>query len=465
MRVVLLSTYELGRQPFGLASPAAWLRRAGAEVVVQDLSRQPLDHHAVGAADVVAFYLPMHTATRLALPVLDLVRQLNPAARLCAFGLYAPPNAGLLHAHGVDATYGAEFEADLVEYARGNPGPGRFEGSLVAAGGPVPDGGETKTPVARLDFLVPDRTGLPAPSQYASLRHEGRLSVVGYTEASRGCQSLCRHCPVVPVYQGQFRVVPTDVVLADVRNQVVAGAAHITFGDPDFFNGPTHARRTVTALHDEFPQLTYDVTIKVEHLLRHESLLGLLRDTGCLFVTTAAESVDDTVLAALDKGHTAADFERAVSLCRQHELALAPTFVPFTPWTSLEGYVGLLAAIRRLDLVEHVAPIQLGIRLLIPSGSRLLELPDVRSLVGPFDPAALAYPWAHRDPRVDQVQKQVVDAVGRYTAAGRREAFGRVWQLACEFAQMDPAAGQSTATPDALYRRTSVAYLNEPWYC
>jgi hypothetical protein len=447
MRVVLLSTYELGHQPFGLASPAAWLRRAGADVVVQDLSRQRLDPDAVRAADVIAFSLPMHTATRLALPVVDRVRGLNPTARLCAFGLYAPPNAELLRSHGVVATFGAEFEADLVAYASGH----------ATAGVPHP--------VPRLDFLVPDRTGLPGPARYASLVGHGSRRIAGYTESSRGCTSLCRHCPVVPIYQGRFRAVPTDIVLADVRNQVGAGVSHITFGDPDFFNGPTHARRTVAALHDAFPDLTYDVTIKIEHLLRHESLLGLLRDTGCLFVTTAVESVDDTVLAALNKGHTAADFERAASICRQHGLVLAPTFVPFTPWSSLHGYVALLEAIRRLDLVEHVAPIQLGIRLLIPEGSRLLDLPDVGLLVGAFDPAALAYPWVHRDARVDQLQKSVVEMVGRHIGADRAGLFERVWQVACRAADVDPVACGVAAPGDTSYRRTSVPYLDEPWYC
>jgi len=485
MRVVLLSTYELGRQPFGLASPAAWLRRAGADVVVQDLSRQRLDRDAVRAADVVAFYLPMHTATRLALPVIDVVRTLNPVARICAYGLYATPNAAVLGAHGVDATFGAEFEADLVEYANttssdptgsnsgrvaGSEDPAyiqtqRAVGVEALSEDPALSEASATLRVARLEFIVPDRSGLPGLNRYASLQRDSARIVVGYTEASRGCLSLCRHCPVVPVYHGQFRVVSADVVLADIRNQVAAGAAHITFGDPDFFNGPTHARRILTALHAEFPQLTYDVTIKVEHLLRYEQLLDLLRDTSCLFVTTAAESVDDAVLAALDKGHTAADLERAVVLCRQHGLALAPTFVPFTPWTSLAGYVGLLSEIRRLNLVEQVAPIQLSIRLLIPEGSRLLELPDLGLLIGAFDPAALAYRWTHRDERVDALQTEVSETVGRHIGAGRSDVFEKVWQLACAYAHVDPTVARPPALTDAGYRRSSVPYLNEPWYC
>ena len=191
---------------------------------------------------------------------------------------------------------------------------------------------------------------------------------------------------MVPVYHGQFRVVQADVVLADVAAQVAAGAEHITFGDPDFFNGPTHALRIVEALHAAHPALTYDVTIKVEHLLGHRELLPRLRDTGCLFVTSAIESLDDRVLALLEKGHTRRDFFEAVALCRAGGLTIVPTFVAFHPWLSLEGYCDLLDVLADLDLVRHVAPIQLAIRLLIPEGSRLLELEEVRRLVGAFDP-------------------------------------------------------------------------------
>src|SRR5262249_10801833 len=155
--------------------------------------------------------------------------------------------------------------------------------------------------------------------------------VVGYTEATRGCKHRCRHCPIVPIYDGQFRVVPVDVVLADIRQQVDAGARHITFGDPDFFNGPAHALAILSALAREWPELTYDATIKVEHLLKQRALLPRLRDTGCLFITSAVEAIDDDILARLDKHHTRADFIEAVAICRAAGVTLVPTFVAFTP--------------------------------------------------------------------------------------------------------------------------------------
>ncbi len=378
VRVVLISTYELGRQPFGLASPAAWLRQAGGVVACLDLAVQRLDEDVIRAADLVAFYVPMHTATRLATALIPRVRVLNPDAHLCFYGLYAPVNEGYLRGLGADTILGGEFETGLVSLV------GRLSVGTNGAGQARQP--EPLISLGRQRFLVPDRRGLVSLSRYATLTLEdGRPRTVGYAEASRGCKHLCRHCPVVPVYAGQFRIVQRDVVLEDIRQQVAAGAEHITFGDPDFFNGIGHALALARALHKEYPHLTYDVTIKIEHLLKHAEHLPTLRDTGCLFVTSAVESLDDRVLSLLDKGHTREDFEEVVRLFRSVGLVLSPTFVPFTPWISLEGYRDLLAALADLDLIEHVAPIQLAIRLLIPAGSRLLELPEVRDLAGDFD--------------------------------------------------------------------------------
>ncbi|MBI3667462.1 MAG: radical SAM protein, partial [Acidobacteria bacterium] len=293
----------------------------------------------------------------------------------------------------------------------------------------------------------------------------GEHRVAGYTEASRGCKHLCRHCPIVPVYQGHFRVVDRDVVMADIRQQVAAGARHITFGDPDFFNGVGHAVAIVRWLHEEFPALTYDATIKIEHLLKHSTHLNTLRETGCLFVTSAVESIDDGVLALLDKGHTRRDFVEALRLCRKAGLTMSPTFVPFTPWITLEGYRELLALLAELDLVPNVAPIQLAIRLLIPAGSRLLELPAVLSLAGEFDQHALSYRWVHPDTRMDELCRDIQALIkqGKGRRATRQEIFREVWRLAYQ----DTAPGPAPALPDTLDRldRAAIPYINEPWYC
>jgi hypothetical protein len=268
----------------------------------------------------------------------------------------------------------------------------------------------------------------------------------------------------VPVYNGVFRIVEREVVLEDIRRQVAMGAQHITFGDPDFFNGIGHAMPLVGSLHREFPELTYDVTIKIEHLLGHQRHLKTLRGTGCLFVTSAVESVDDAVLAKLEKHHTRADFLHVVELFREAGLVLQPTFVPFTPWTTLESYLELLEVLEENDLVANVAPIQLAIRLLIPAGSRLLELPEIRSLVGRFDEAALAYPWRHPDARVDQLCEEIQGLVhtGEKMKRPRARIFVRIQEEARRAAGV---TAQPQSAQPVLVARATIPYLNEPWYC
>ena len=446
MRVLLISTYDLGRQPLGLASPAAWLRGVGAEVDCVDTSRDELRDEQIRTADVVAFYLPMHTATRLAGPVVDRVRRLQPSARLAAYGLYAPLNEVWLRGRGVEHVLGPEAEADLVALA---VGPRALKGPLC---------GEEQLPepraLRRQPVVVPDRSTLLPLARYAMLQMpDGSRRMVGSTDATRGCKHLCRHCPIVPVYQGRFSAIPIDVVMEDVRALVAGGAQHISFGDPDFFNGPTHARRLVERFARECPSVTYDVTIKIEHLLKHAEMLPLLRDTGCLFITSAVESVDDRVLGHLQKGHTRANFVNAVERCQAAGITLSPTFVPFTPWTTLDGYVDLLNQIVALDLIDAVAPIQLAIRLLVTAQSKLLELPEISGLVEPFDPASLSWPWRHHDSRVDRLQQDVMGIVGAHAGRPRTDVFAAI----ADRAGSDPAMGR--------HRGLTPPYMTESWYC
>jgi radical SAM superfamily enzyme YgiQ (UPF0313 family) len=461
MNIVLISTYELGRQPFGLVSPAAWLRKRGHHVTCLDLTRQALDDGAIARAGLIAMYLPMHTATRLAAQLIPELRRRNPHAHLCCYGLYAPMNIEYLKELGVQTLLGGEFEGVLTNLADELSARHSDDGGTFSQ---VPDSLQRQPLISleRLAFEVPDRSGLPPIETYAHLILPGvGYRVVGSTEASRGCKHLCRHCPIVPVYKGVFRIVQREVVLEDIRRQVAAGAQHISFGDPDFFNGIGHALEIIKLFHEEFPAITYDVTIKIEHLMKYSQHLSVLRDTGCLFVISAVESVNDAALEILDKGHTRQDFLSVVENFRKRGMTLHPTFVPFAPWSSLEDFRDLLHVIRDENLIENVAPIQFGIRLLIPAGSRLLELPEIRNAVGPFDAESLVFPWQHSDPRVDALSVEIQEIAAQTDAEKltRFAAFEKIWQAAHAASALQPPllTSQSPARP--------VPFLSEPWYC
>jgi len=451
--VLLASTYELGHAPHGVALPAAFLERAGFRPAALDLAVERLDLARIRRARLVAISVPMHTALRIGLAFATRVRAENPAALLAFHGLYAPLNADLLVRAGASAVLGGECEDDLVALAlaveQGEP-LHRF----VTRGG-------TAAPLRRLDHPIPSRGGLPPLGRYARfVGSDGVARVAGYTEATRGCKHLCRHCPVVPVYRGHFVAIPEETVLEDVARQVAAGAEHVTFGDPDFLNGPAHALRIARALHARFPRLTFDFTAKVEHLVRRRAGVEELARLGGAFVTSAVESLSDRVLEKLAKGHTRAEALAAFELCAEAGLALRPSLVPFTPWATLEDYLDLLEVFEARGLLPQLDPVQLSIRLLVPPGSLLEGEPDV-AWQG-LDEVGLSWRWAHPDPRMDALQARVAAEV-EAAAARAEEPFAtiaRVKVLALAAAGL-PHGHVRTLAPD----QRRVPRLTESWFC
>ena len=264
-RIVLISPYDLGRQPFALAEPAALFSNADYEVECLDLSQHKLTAEILAPASIVFIYLSMLTATRIAVEAMPRIQQMAPRARIAVFGWYAPVNEEFLRELGVDAVFGGESETDMLAYAES-----------ISAADDHPARHHKVVNLKRIDFMVPDRQSLPALDKYSQLVFpDGDRRVMGFTETTRGCKHLCRHCPVVPVYNGRFYAVPADIVLEDIRQQVAKGAQHISFGDPDFLNGPLHAQRVIEAMHEEFPSLTYDAVIKIEHLIKHTLIFCL----------------------------------------------------------------------------------------------------------------------------------------------------------------------------------------------
>jgi radical SAM superfamily enzyme YgiQ (UPF0313 family) len=449
-QILLVACYELGHQPLAVAWPAAFLERAGYAPSMLDLSVEPFDAEKVRGARFVAISVPMHTALRLGVIVARRIRALNPTAHICVYGLYATLNAEDLLATCADSVLAGELEDRLLDLIR------RLEAAgTVAAGGP-------RTELVKLDFPVPTRHALPSLKKYAHIEREGRRELAAYVEASRGCKHGCRHCPIPPVYGGRFFVVPVETVLADVRQQVAAGATHVTFGDPDFLNGPRHALAVARALHRQCPQVTFDITAKIEHLLAQREHLAELAALGCIFVVSAAESLDDRVLGYLHKRHTAADIVEALRLTRAAGLGLRPTWVAFTPWTTLEGYLGWLDFLADEGLVDHVDPVQYGIRLLVPPGSLLLDLPEMRVHLGELVPGDFHYRWTHPDARVDRLAEQVGAAAAAAAEHDEDPAltFDRVRALAAIAAGV---SGRPSVSLAAGRRRPP--RLTEPWFC
>lgn len=254
------------------------------------------------------------------------------------------------------------------------------------------------------------------------------------------------------MYDGRLRIVQQQAVLADVDQLVGMGARHLTFADPDFLNGVHHSMRVVRAIHERHPQLTFDITTKIELILRNRDVWNELASLGCLFVTTALECVDDEVLAILDKGHNAADAADAVGVVRGAGIELRPSLLPFTPWTTLESLVALVDFVVEHDLAASVDPVHWSIRLLVPPGSLVLQVAEL----GPYDPAELAHPWTSP---LDGLQARLAALVER--ACDDTAPVVTFRAVAAEIrgaAGLDPDVGPVSAGEDR-------PRLSESWFC
>jgi radical SAM superfamily enzyme YgiQ (UPF0313 family) len=436
MRALLVSTYELGHQPLHVASPAAALRAAGHDVRCLDLSVEQWDPAALEWADAVAFSVPMHTAMRLAMRAAQAVKRDRPELPVCFYGLYAPVSRDLTLGRIADRVIAGEYEPALVAWVSGQRSGPELE-------------------LGRGRFPLPARDLLPPLERYAHLALGGEERPVGYVEASHGCVHMCRHCPVPSVYDGRIRIVGADTVLADIAQLVEMGARHITFGDPDFLNGRKHSLAVVRAMHERFPELTFDCTVKIEHVLEFPAVWPELARSGCLFVVTALECVNDAILDRLDKGHTARQAADAIALLREHGIEPRPSFMPFTPWTTVDDVVELLDFVAAHDLIGNVDPVQYTIRLLLPEGSLLLDHPDMRPHLRSYDAERLSWSWTAADPAIDELQARLAALVEGAAAAG--EPAARTYARICAEvgAEGQIEAGSVEGRPR----------LTEPWFC
>ncbi len=155
----------------------------------------------------------------------------------------------------------------------------------------------------------------------------------------------------------------------------------------------------------------------------------------------------------------------ALGILREAGVALRPSLVAFTPWTSLDDYVHMLDMIEAHDLIDATDPVQLSIRLLIPPGSALLAKSDIQRFLSPLDQANFQYPWTHPDERMDRLH-QAVSAIVETSAKEEADAtvtFGRIRGVTEEIAGRHSES--STHTRVSRSDRPKPPRLTESWFC
>jgi radical SAM superfamily enzyme YgiQ (UPF0313 family) len=407
--IALVSTYEGGMQPLGLATAAAHLLSAGHHVKCCDSfiaapSLEDLCHQ-----DLVAFSIPLFESVEPAINLFSQTRQLRANLPIVFYGTYAMLNREALLAKGADGVILGDWEGVLVDVAAHISDGIGLDESIT---GLATCRGLAAPVYLRRGHMVPERSVLPALSNYSyseAVKRIGSGVVVGNVETARGCRFSCSYCSVFAASKQTVTVFPESVVLADIAQVAKLGATHVCFADAEFLNAPAHALRIVSQMHEAFPDMTFDFTTRADLIAEDPGRIDQIVSCGGKFVTTAFEFPKQEVLNAINKQFTVKTLKRALEVCRTAGLGINPTFLLFNPWISFEDLESFSQFLLENNLENEVDPIQLQTRLWLYKGSPLLRSPEVQSKIESEN--QFNYEWRHSDPDVEQVFKIVTSDV------------------------------------------------------
>lgn len=428
MKILLLSFYDLGKQPKIISELHKKLDNGSNQIDIVDYSIEEknltLDNY-----DVLGIYASMHTASVLAEQYL---RDRKLPNKLFVFGLYANvfsemfSNFQSIHS----------FDSDELE-------------SLLEV---------QLNPNYSFKHSVPDRTILPSITDYSHIVDGSNNLIAGSVETTYGCKHECTHCPVPIEFKGMFKTFGTEKIITDVTNQVEEGAKHISFNDPDFFNGPKHALKILQLLNEKHPSITYDSTIKVEHILKYPDYFQELKNLNMLFVISAFETTNDHVLNILQKNHSFNDLNKAVELSLENNIDIRPTWMPFSPWTEQNDLISIIKLIENYKLRETVDPIQLTIKLLVPKNSLILKRPEMKEYLLDYDPASFSYAWKYKFPNIDNIQNELFTYVLQHESENEYTQYLGLVDIL-------ESHTNETLLNSEKYSQRIVPKLSETWFC
>ena len=428
MKVLLLSFYDLGKQPKIISEIFNKLNSNSTEIDFIDYSLESMEVQ-LNRYDAIGIYASMHTATVLATQYLS---NKNVPDKIFTFGLYgrvlSDSDSRIKYIENIEHN-------ELDEYL-----------NLIT------------NDDYSLKETIPDRSIFPEISKYARLINGMDETLTGSVETTYGCKHLCTHCPVPIQFKGRFKTFSEKKIIDDISNQIELGAAHISFNDADFFNGPKYSLKILEKLNNEFPSVTYDSTIKVQHIIKYKDYFKELNNLNMLFVISAFETTNDLVLEILQKNHSARDLDESIEISKVNNIDIRPTWMPFTPWTETTDLHNIIKLIEKYQLRETVDPIQLTIKLLIPKHSLIIDRPEIKKYLGRYDTESFSYRWSYEDIKVDQLQKSLFNYVVENEELDEKDQYmGLVYLI------QDLTENNIIYSHNYTYR--DVPKLSETWFC
>jgi tRNA-2-methylthio-N6-dimethylallyladenosine synthase len=205
-------------------------------------------------------------------------------------------------------------------------------------------------------------TDFTTVEKFDALPARGAQGVTAFLTIQEGCDKFCSFC-VVPYTRGAETSRPAAAVLAEARSLAAQGAREITL-----------LGQNVNAWHGAAPdgrvwglgRLVRELAdipglLRIRYTTSHPrdmdgDLLAAHRDVSALmpFLHLPVQSGSDTVLAAMNRRHTADEYFRLVDRLRdaRPDLALSSDFIVGHPGETAAAFEATLALIRRIGFAQ-----------------------------------------------------------------------------------------------------------------
>ena len=428
MKILLTSFYDLGKQPKIIAEIVDRYNSAEIDFDFFDFSVED-QNKDLENYDVLGIYAPMHTATILSI---EYIKDKKLPNKMFTFGLYG----SVLEDFNSSIRYIKDIESDELALFLEINDDHQFS----------------------LKNNIPNRQIFPDISNYAHLVDGSNNIIAGSVETTYGCKHSCTHCPVPISFNGTFKTYSLEKIISDVENQVNQGAKHISFNDPDFFNGPIHALKILESLNKKFPTITYDSTIKVEHIIKYKKYFKELSSLNMVFVISAFETTNDLVLSILEKNHTSNDLNTSIEISQDFGIDVRPTWMPFSPWTELNDLSNIVNLIEKYKLRETVDPIQLTIKLLIPKHSLIIKKPEINKYLGNYEKNSLSFKWEYENNDVEKLQSSLFDFILHNSELDEHKQYLGMVNIIEKFTDTE-------LLKNSTYDFKNASKLSETWFC
>lgn len=403
MNVLLISIFEGGYQSITLSTAYQSLTEEAVvrDIDILDIYVNGVDEEKIKGKEIVFISLPLFDAVLPGVELMSTIRRLNAGAKICFYGQHATIHAMRLTEKGADYCILGDWELPMKSLVNS-----LNEGTHLALPGIMSKSDLTEPApfFSKKGFSVPDRSVLPSLEKYQNKQLNkllGKDVVVGSTELARGCKHKCLYCSVYAAYDGRVIKIPAEVITEDVNNLVAAGMTHLTFIDADWFSTRQYGIDILTELHQQHPELTFDITTRVDHIIENESRMEQLRELNVRIITSALEFPREKVLKIFNKQVTVKDTEKAIRIMKTSGIMLNPTFIMYNPWVGIQDIEYFQEWIDKVDLRNDIDPIQFETRLSLYKGSPLLLTDEIKNIS--LTEHDFHYAWMHSDPWVDEL--------------------------------------------------------------